>query len=148
MSDIIVQSTKNLQNEVHYGEGKSFLIDEPASAGGDGAGPDPYTLLLAALGGCISMTVTLYARRKGWALERVTVSSDSKESTLMIAKNVQTAPKDLFIGLNAPLQWKVILTMNSARDCRRSHTSVRFIRRLLRKLSLRSSRIDECMCKR
>jgi len=73
MSDIIVQSTKNLQNEVYYGDGKSFLIDEPASAGGDGAGPDPYTLLLAALGGCISMTVTLYARRKGWALERVTV---------------------------------------------------------------------------
>jgi len=73
MSDIIVQSTKNLQNEVYYGEGKSFLMDEPASAGGEGAGPDPYTLLLAALGGCISMTVTLYARRKGWALERVTV---------------------------------------------------------------------------
>lgn len=73
MSDVTVQSTKNLQNEVRYGDNKTLLIDEPASVGGDGAGPDPYTLLLAALGGCISMTVTLYARRKGWALERVTV---------------------------------------------------------------------------
>lgn len=73
MSDVTVQSTKNLQNELRYGDNKTLLIDEPASSGGDGAGPDPYTLLLAALGGCISMTVTLYARRKNWPLERVTV---------------------------------------------------------------------------
>ncbi len=70
MSDVIVTSVKNLQNEVRY-DGQTLLIDKPASAGG--AGPDPYTMLLAALGGCISMTVTLYARRKGWPLERVTV---------------------------------------------------------------------------
>lgn len=73
MKEVTVTSTTNLQNEVRYGQGQSLLIDEPLSFGGDGAGPDPYTLLLAALGGCISMTVTLYARRKAWPLERVTV---------------------------------------------------------------------------
>ncbi|HEV2914727.1 MAG TPA: OsmC family protein [Pyrinomonadaceae bacterium] len=73
MSEVIVQSTTNLQNRVQYGDGRELTIDEPVGLGGDGAGPDPYTLLLAALGGCISMTVTLYARRKGWPLERVTV---------------------------------------------------------------------------
>jgi putative redox protein len=73
MSVVTVVSQSNLQNEVRYGEGQTFVIDEPQGLGGDGAGPDPYTLLLAALGGCISMTVTLYARRKGWPLERVTV---------------------------------------------------------------------------
>lgn len=73
MSEVSVVSRSNLQNEVRYGDGSSFIIDEPQSVGGDGAGPDPYTLLMAALGGCISMTVTLYARRKGWPLERVTV---------------------------------------------------------------------------
>jgi uncharacterized OsmC-like protein len=73
MSDVIVTSLANLQNEVRYDGGRTFTTDEPASLGGDGAGPDPYTLLLAALGSCISMTIKLYARRKGWPVGRVTV---------------------------------------------------------------------------
>ena len=73
MSEVVVTSQTNLRNEVRYGEGHSFITDEPVSAGGEDAGPDPYTLLLAALGSCISMTVTLYARRKQWPLEQVTV---------------------------------------------------------------------------
>ena len=74
MSDVTVTSLSNLQNEVRYGlANKTFVTDEPLIAGGDDAGPDPYSLLLAALGSCISMTVTLYARRKQWPLENVTV---------------------------------------------------------------------------
>ncbi|HEX8846645.1 MAG TPA: OsmC family protein [Pyrinomonadaceae bacterium] len=73
MSEVTVTSIMKLQNEVRYGENQTLITDEPAGVGGDGAGPDPYTLLLAALGSCISMTVTLYARRKGWPVERVTV---------------------------------------------------------------------------
>jgi putative redox protein len=73
MSEVVVTSLVNLQSEVRYGAGQTFITDEPLSAGGEEAGPDPYTLLLAALGSCISMTVTLYARRKAWPLERVTV---------------------------------------------------------------------------
>lgn len=72
MSDVTVTSQANLQNEVRYGD-HTFITDEPREAGGEDAGPDPYTLLLGALGSCISMTAMLYARRKGWPLERVTV---------------------------------------------------------------------------
>jgi putative redox protein len=73
MSEVVVTSQKNLQNEVRYGVGHVFTTDEPRAAGGDDAGPDPYTLLLGALGSCISMTVHLYARRKQWPVETVTV---------------------------------------------------------------------------
>ena len=73
MSEVIVRSLSNLKNEVSYGNYNKILTDEPVEAGGEDAGPDPYTLLLAALGSCISMTTKLYAKRKGWPLEQVTV---------------------------------------------------------------------------
>ena len=50
-----------------------LVSDEPQPIGDD-AGPTPYDLLLAGLGACTSMTVRMYADRKGWPLERVRVT--------------------------------------------------------------------------
>jgi uncharacterized OsmC-like protein len=50
-----------------------LIADEPASAGGDDQGFDPYSLLLASLGACTVMTLQLYARQKKWDLQDVTV---------------------------------------------------------------------------
>jgi putative redox protein len=47
--------------------------DEPTSSGGDGAGPSPYEFLLAALGHCTVLTMILYARRKEWQIDSVSV---------------------------------------------------------------------------
>src|SRR3954471_2215109 len=52
----------------------AFLIDEPVAAGGLGTGPNPYNLLSAALGACTTMTIRLYADRKGWPLKDVHIA--------------------------------------------------------------------------
>lgn len=72
MSRVRVESVHNLEQLVTAGE-HQFRADEPEAAGGNNAGPTPYEHLLAALGECTSMTLLLYARRKGIPLEKVVV---------------------------------------------------------------------------
>jgi uncharacterized OsmC-like protein len=72
--DIVVRGgAASFKQEIIAGKHR-LVADEPASAGGGDAGPDPYDYLLAALGVCTSMTVGLYARRKQFPLENITVS--------------------------------------------------------------------------
>jgi uncharacterized OsmC-like protein len=73
-ADVIVRGdAHSFRQEVVAGK-HHLIADEPASAGGGDAGPDPYDYLLTALGVCTSMTVGLYARRKQFPLENITVS--------------------------------------------------------------------------
>ena len=66
-------SAASFKQEVIAGKHR-LLADEPESAGGSDAGPDPYDYLLTALGICTSMTVGLYARRKNLPLQTIKVS--------------------------------------------------------------------------
>jgi putative redox protein len=65
-------SAAGFAQEISVG-GHRLTGDEPISDGGTDTGPNPYDFLLAALGSCISMTVAMYARRKRWPLDAVTV---------------------------------------------------------------------------
>jgi putative redox protein len=60
----------------------AFIGDEPESSGGDGLGPGPYDLLLAALGHCTVLTILLYARRKGWPVEGVSARASHERLVL------------------------------------------------------------------
>ncbi|HET6611319.1 MAG TPA: OsmC family protein [Kofleriaceae bacterium] len=73
MTEVVVHGgpsglAQNIEVSSHH-----LTADEPIAYGGSGTGATPYDLLLAALGACTSMTLRLYADRKGWPLEGVTV---------------------------------------------------------------------------
>jgi len=68
---VTVSSESGLAQDITAGSHR-FRSDEPVPQGGD-TGPSPYDLLLASLSSCTAMTLRLYAHRKGWDLQRVTV---------------------------------------------------------------------------
>lgn len=72
MKEVIVKFIRNYQHEAKTNQ-QTITIDESKEVGGDGKGPDPYDLLLSALGGCTAMTIMMYARRKGWPVEGIQV---------------------------------------------------------------------------
>ncbi len=50
-----------------------ILADEPIELGGNDQGLAPYELILAGLGACTSITLKMYAQRKGWLLNDIDV---------------------------------------------------------------------------
>jgi len=107
MDEVIVSSAGYLKQEITAGAHK-FSVDEPREAGGTDAGPDPYSLLLAALGACTSLTLQMYARRKGWPLEKVEVSLrhsriHAADCETCAAKDGKITRIDRYISLTGPL---------------------------------------------
>ena len=68
----VVRIEHGFRTEV-VSNGFPLVVDEPESVGGTNTGPTPYDYLLTALGGCTAMTLRMYADKKGWPLDAVTV---------------------------------------------------------------------------
>lgn len=74
----------------------ALVADEPPALEGADAGPAPYELLCAALAACTSITLRMYAARKGWPLERIEVD-------VHYGKEGETARIDRRLTLAGPL---------------------------------------------
>lgn len=61
-----------LQQVIEIGPHR-LLTDVSAALGGEDTGPEPHDLLAAALAACTALTVTMYAKRKGWPLDDIEV---------------------------------------------------------------------------
>lgn len=72
---VIVSENENgrYQQTVIAGQ-HQLLADEPLSMGGDDAGPAPFDFIMAGLGACTSMTLRMYAERKGLPLTGIQVA--------------------------------------------------------------------------
>ena len=68
----------------------ALIVDEPVAVGGTDLGPTPYEVLLSALGACTAMTLRLYADRKKWPLEGVTVQLRSGQSHVRDCEECET----------------------------------------------------------
>jgi uncharacterized OsmC-like protein len=87
---VTAKTLKNYQVEISAGS-HTLLADEPPDVGED-AGPNPYALLLSALGSCMIITLHMYANRKKWPLEKVTVNLNTYRTHIRDCENCEGDP--------------------------------------------------------
>lgn len=91
--------------DITHGTRHHILADEPRAYGGTNQGLSPYGLLSAGLGACTSMTIRMYARRKGWPLTHVSVDVSHDK---VHAQDADTGTGDKIDA------WKRIITLRGA----------------------------------
>ncbi len=65
-ADLTTGAVVEITNGTH-----TWVADEPTDLGGTNTGPNPYEMLLGALGACTCITLSFFAQRKGWDLTSV-----------------------------------------------------------------------------
>lgn len=97
--EVKTTSANSFKQEIQTGK-HHIAADAPKAFGGEEAAPDPHELLLAALGACSSITMQMYAKRKGYPLTAVDIKlSESKQddtqnpgqSMTLISKEIQVS---------------------------------------------------------
>jgi putative redox protein len=87
---------KGFLQDVNAGPDHHVLADEPEAYGGADRGMSPYGFLSAGLGACTSMTIRMYARRKGWPLRHVSVDVSHDKVHAQDANSRSDAKADKF----------------------------------------------------
>ncbi|MDG1437429.1 MAG: bifunctional alpha/beta hydrolase/OsmC family protein, partial [Emcibacteraceae bacterium] len=89
---VVVAETEvgKFTNTIVTGSGHIISADEPLNVGGDDTGATPYDLLLSALGTCKSMTMRMYANRKGYNLDHAEVTLSHSKVHAKDCENCET----------------------------------------------------------
>jgi len=72
-NEVVIRAGREKYRTEITAAGQTLVADEPVEVGGAGNAPTPYDLLLGAIGSCTAMTLRMYADRRGWPLEGVSV---------------------------------------------------------------------------
>jgi uncharacterized OsmC-like protein len=91
---IVTAQRSGLLQNIRIGP-HQLRADEPIAFGGADAGPDPYELLLSALGACTGITIRMYAERKKWPLEGVQVQLTHSKIHGEDCADCETQPRTL-----------------------------------------------------
>jgi putative redox protein len=90
----VVDSATGYAQEIRAGRHR-LTSDEPIAAGGTDTGASPYALVLSGLGSCTSITLRMYAERKGWELGNVHVDlrlfRDHESGAVRITRTIQVS---------------------------------------------------------
>ena len=86
---VTARSLENLQVQIQASN-HHILADEPLTAGGEDKGHSPYDLLLSSLAACKVMTVHLYARRKQWPVETVSITLNHRKVSANECEDCET----------------------------------------------------------
>lgn len=88
MTTVTVRSLDNYQQQIIAGDHVVYA-DEPIEIGGHDSGPNPYELLLGALGACTAITVRMYAQRKQWDLQGIEVELTHEKDYVKDCENCE-----------------------------------------------------------
>src|SRR3954451_6117978 len=104
---VVYGDGEGLHQEI-FVDSHRLAADESVDSGGTGRGPDPYDLLLASLGACTSITLTMYAQREGLPLQGVTTRLEHSNVHAEDCDGCETEEGkldkiELRIGLDGPL---------------------------------------------
>ena len=96
MTQVIATINRSKYKSVVVAGNHELLADEPVPYGKD-LGPNPYDFLLMALGTCVTMTIRMYADRKGWNLEEVQVHLDQSRVYAKDCENCESEDGYVYI---------------------------------------------------